>query len=100
MPLFVRPNISYTNGSGNVNISLGSKLRDTKPLEDIKIVIPFPKEMLSSNLTTNTGTISTVEALTGAHREVHWCLPRLPKDKTPVLEGTVLFPTGFKATYR
>lgn len=27
-------------------------------------------------------------------------MPRLPKDKTPLLEGTVLFPAGFKPRYR
>mmetsp|Transcript_13710 Transcript_13710/g.26163 ORF Transcript_13710/g.26163 Transcript_13710/m.26163 type:complete len:419 (-) Transcript_13710:175-1431(-) len=100
MPIFVRPNITYTNGTGNVNISIGSKMRDQKPVEDIKIIIPFPKEMLSSNLTTNVGSVSTVETAAGAHREVHWTVPRLPREKTPVLEGSVLFPTGFKPTYR
>mmetsp|Transcript_3552 Transcript_3552/g.4828 ORF Transcript_3552/g.4828 Transcript_3552/m.4828 type:complete len:419 (-) Transcript_3552:244-1500(-) len=100
MPVFVRPSINYTNGTGNVNISIGSKMREQKPIEDVVLVIPFPKEMLSSNLSTNAGSVTTVETAMGAHKEVHWTIPRLPKDKTPVLEGSVLFPNGFKPTYR
>eukprot|EP00471_Norrisiella_sphaerica_P005630 CAMPEP_0184490020 /NCGR_PEP_ID=MMETSP0113_2-20130426/16938_1 /TAXON_ID=91329 /ORGANISM="Norrisiella sphaerica, Strain BC52" /LENGTH=204 /DNA_ID=CAMNT_0026873747 /DNA_START=696 /DNA_END=1310 /DNA_ORIENTATION=- len=101
LPIFVRPSINYTNGTGNVNISVGSKMRDqSKTIEDVKVIIPFPKDMLSSNLTTNAGSVTTVETASGPHREVHWVIPRLPKDKTPVLEGSVLFPTGFKPPHR
>ncbi|GAB5362985.1 hypothetical protein AAMO2058_000845300 [Amorphochlora amoebiformis] len=100
LPIFVRPSITYTDGSGNVSISIGSKMREYKAIEDIKVVIPFPKEMLSSNLTANSGSVSTVETATGHHREVHWNLPRIPQNKSPTLEGSVLFPPGFKADYR
>lgn len=68
MPIWVRPTINFANGTSTVNVTIGSKMREQKPIEDVIISIPFPKEMLSSNLTTNVGAVTVVETASGVHK--------------------------------
>lgn len=60
LPLYVKPQISLnsTTGTGRVNIMVGSKLPGGKQvIEDLVVIIPFPKSLTSTNFAANVGQI-------------------------------------------
>jgi len=87
LPLYVKPQISLNtaSGSGRVNIMVGSKLAGKNVIEDVVVIIPFPKNLASTSFTANIGNIQ-IDDLTKICR---WIIGKLPKEKTPILEGSV-----------
>lgn len=85
LPLYVKPQISYSEGSGRMNIMVGPKADLGKPPEEIVVHIPLPKSVLSADLQCNHGTV----AMDIGKKTAAWNLGKLPKDKTPMLTGNL-----------
>jgi len=99
LPIYVKPNITYTlSGTASVHIVIG--LKRPVIVEDVKITIVFPKEMINSNLKPSIGTIKNNETQMGSYREVHWIIEKMPRNEAPVLSGSAMFKAGFKPTYK
>lgn len=90
MPLYVKPQISFHENGGRVNVMVGPKNNQTKPIESVVITIPFPKSIVSASLTANIGSVQYDEQA----KVCKWNIGKLPKEKTPQLTGTVSLPTG------
>ncbi len=96
LPLEILPSIEYRRGGGSVRITVKPIARNMKrPFETVKLVIPFPKEMLSSQLKATQGAVRTVESKGAGQREVTWVISKLRDRDTPRLEGTVQFSPDF-----
>ena len=75
-----------------------------KTVEDVKVVIPFPKTIATVNLTCTVGNfmfddISKVWLAPSHSRDLlrmiqvlEWHIGKIPKDKTPLIQGNVAFP--------
>ncbi len=95
MPIYVKPNISYNGSSGRIHIQVGGKNLGggDKAVTNVVIFIPLPKATRATQWQTpNVGTVR-VDTLTQMAR---WEIGRLPKDKTPTLEGSLTLPADFK----
>merc|ERR1712196_676867 len=90
-PLYVKPQISFSGSGGMVNVTCGEKqmsLSKGKAVEDVKVVIPFPKAVSTVNLTCNVGNYMFDDI----SKVLEWNIGKIPKDKTPLIQGNVAFP--------
>jgi hypothetical protein len=55
-PLYVKPQISYKNGTGHVTILVGEKLPN-KVVDSITLVVPLPKAVATCDLAANCGSV-------------------------------------------
>jgi len=90
LPLFVKPQISFGEGGGRVNVSAGPKggpmMSNSKTvIENVLLTIPFSKSVSTTNLSCNVGSYSMEEAT----KVCKWNIGRIPKDKSPLLSGYV-----------
>lgn len=90
MPIYVKPQISFHENSGRVNVMVGPKNNMNKQVEAVVVSIPFPKVVSSTNLSANVGSITYDEQA----KVAKWNIGKLPKEKTPQLSGTVTLPSG------
>jgi AP-3 complex subunit mu len=96
-PLYLKPQITYgENGTGRVFCQVGSRNTGNLSITDVSVVIPLNRACLSTNLTANVGSIRQ-DAKT---KVVRWEIGNLPKDKTPILEGSMSLPADFKTDER
>jgi len=87
LPLTVKPQISFQNGVGRVNVLVTSRVPQ-KQMEDVVVIIPFPKQVVSTNLSANFGAVRFDEIT----KILTWTIGKIPgnfKEKTPLLEGSV-----------
>lgn len=91
MPIYVKPQITYTPGSSRVHVMVGAKANSDKPVTNVVVILPFPSCLRSSQLTPNVGSIR-IDPLSQVCR---WDIGKLPKDKTPTLEGTITLPNEY-----
>lgn len=68
-------------------VQVGPKYTQDKQVSNIVILIPFPSTMRTSSLTPNVGTIKI-----DSSQLCRWEIGKLPKEKTPILEGTITVP--------
>jgi len=94
MPIFVRPQISYNQHGGMVNVTVGSKQgAHEKPADDIKVIVPFPKCVSTVSLTASTGNY----VFDDISKVLEWTIGKIPKDKTsPLINGHISFPPDTK----
>ena len=103
LPMYVNPSISFSaprpsggggssgdgdagsGGVGHLNVVIGARPTDGKPVEDVSLRIPLPSSTASTALSASHGVVVYDDAT----REATWKVGRLPKDKTPSLNGTV-----------
>ncbi|KAF2073954.1 hypothetical protein CYY_004741 [Polysphondylium violaceum] len=91
LPLFVKPQISFGEGGGRVNVSVGPKVTNFGPqqsktvIEDVMVTIPFSKSVSTTNLTCNVGSYSMEEAT----KVCKWNIGKIPKERSPLLSGYV-----------
>ena len=99
LPLYVNPSISFTpssagaeggeragsGGVGHMNIVVGARPTDGKPIDDVSVRIPLPASTVSTSLTASHGVVVYDDVA----KELIWKIGRLPKDRTPSLHGTV-----------
>jgi len=91
MPIFVKPQITYAPNNGKVYVTVGSKYSADKPVTDVVVIVPLNKATRSVSLSANVGSVKH-DQLT---KVVRWEIGRLPKDKTPTLEGSISLPPDF-----
>lgn len=90
MPIYVKPQISFHENGGRVNVMVGPKNNMNKQVEAVVVTIPFPKAITSTNLSANVGSVQYDEQA----KIAKWNIGKLPKEKTPQLSGTISLPTG------
>jgi len=94
LPVFVRPQISYNQHGGMVNVTVGTKqAHSEKPMEDIKVIVPFPKCVSTVSLSATTGNY-VFDDIT---KVLEWTVGKVPKDKSPLINGTIAFPPDTKS---
>lgn len=91
IPITVKPSIQYKKGGGTVNITVAQKFGSEKGAEELAIMIPFPKCMISSSLSCNCGVLRQDEIT----KVLKWEIGKYPKDKTPELRGGISLPADF-----
>eukprot|EP01111_Echinosteliopsis_oligospora_P019898 TRINITY_DN986_c0_g1_i1.p1 TRINITY_DN986_c0_g1~~TRINITY_DN986_c0_g1_i1.p1 ORF type:complete len:417 (-),score=103.61 TRINITY_DN986_c0_g1_i1:50-1300(-) len=87
-PIYVKPQITYSETGGRVNVMVGSKSGGSsmnKTIEGVVIILPFPKAILSATLSANIGSVQYDEI----SKVCKWSIGKLPKDKTPNLTGSI-----------
>eukprot|EP01116_Phalansterium_solitarium_P021694 TRINITY_DN6846_c0_g1_i1.p1 TRINITY_DN6846_c0_g1~~TRINITY_DN6846_c0_g1_i1.p1 ORF type:complete len:421 (-),score=60.97 TRINITY_DN6846_c0_g1_i1:153-1415(-) len=84
LPIYVKPQITYSAHGGRVCVTVGSKL-SRQPVEETIITIPFPKSVGSATLTANIGNV----AYDDKEKVATWRIGKVPKDKNPQLDGSV-----------
>jgi len=89
-PMYVKPQISFNQAGGRVNIMVGTKSVQGKSVEDVIITIPFPKMVSTVTLSANYGQVQTDDIT----KICKWMIGKLPKDRTPMLEGSVALAPG------
>jgi len=89
-PIYCKPTITFDQYGGKVTVMVGPKACQGKLIEDVVITIPFPQEITSTSLTSQFGTVSYDEI----SRVCTWRIGKIPKDKTPMLSGTVSLAQG------
>lgn len=92
MPIYIRPQITYGPGQGKVYIQVGLKANGDKAVTNVAVLIPLPSCTRAASLTPNIGSVR-IDSKTQLAR---WEIGKLPKDKTPTLEGTITLPLEFK----
>jgi len=90
LPLYAKPTFRWTETSGHLHLMCGQKNTMEKTVDAVVVTIPFSKVVLSTSFTTNTGHIQFDEV----SKICRWIIGRLPKEKTPILEGNISLNTG------
>jgi AP-3 complex subunit mu len=94
LPLYVKPQISFHDGSGKVTILVGTKIGSDTSVENVRITIPWDKSVVSCTLTSAYGKVEFNELT----KVLVWELGRLPAEKNPMLSGSVNLAPGVKTT--
>jgi len=88
MPIYVKPQINMN--SGKVNIMVGPKNSQQKTVEEVHIIIPFPKNTSTASFTSNFGYVQYDDL----SKVARWMIGRLPVNKTPMMDGSVALATN------
>lgn len=59
-----------------------------KPVEDVKVIVPFPRAVSTITLTCNVGNYMFDDI----SKVLEWTIGKIPSDKTPLIQGNVSFP--------
>eukprot|EP00753_Platysulcus_tardus_P017546 PLAT6433.24.p1 GENE.PLAT6433.24~~PLAT6433.24.p1 ORF type:complete len:429 (+),score=203.18 PLAT6433.24:75-1361(+) len=97
VPLYCKPQITYHETGGRVNIMVGPKMSPGKKaagegkeretaVEDVTVTIPFPASVRSTDLNCNFGSVMYDEAT----KVATWHIGRLPRDRSPNLSGSII----------
>lgn len=80
-PIYCRPQLSFNEAGGTVNIMLGLRHTMGKALEDVKISVPLPCQIDSHAITTNSGVVN-FEPTT---KQIQWNVGKIdPMDKKSI----------------
>ena len=77
-------------GVAHIQATVGARPTDGKAVEEVSVRIPLGETAISSSITATVGSVvfDTVK------KELRWEIGRIPKDKLPVLNGSVVFGEG------
>ena len=101
-PLVCRPAVSWrADGTGRASFALITKPLSTRTssgagpageaaIDDVRLVVSFPRAVKSTDLATDMGTVTT-DGRTG---DISWSLRSIPRDRTPELAGNVFLAAG------
>lgn len=91
VPVSIRPIVTYTKGHGRVYISVSSKLPHDRHIQNIRIVLPLPPEMLSTDLKSNYGSVH----IDSAANECVWTIGKLgSSERLCSLDGNIVLPSN------
>jgi len=91
IPLYVKPQITFSQTGGKVHVMVGPKNTTSgKPIENVVVIIPFPKIISSTSLSANYGQVQYDDIA----KVCRWVIGKIPMNKTPTLEGSVSLPPG------
>lgn len=89
-PIYCKPSITFHETGARLNVMVGPKNCGDKIVEDVLITIPFPKTVATVNLEALIGSTNWDDQT----KLFKWFIPKIPKDKTPMLEGSVSLVPG------
>lgn len=59
LPLYVKPQISFSANGGRVNVMVGCKMTQLKtPIEDVVVTVPFTKSVSTASLSATHGSVT------------------------------------------
>eukprot|EP00030_Apusomonadida_sp_AF-17_P004245 a508759_663.p2 GENE.a508759_663~~a508759_663.p2 ORF type:complete len:429 (-),score=200.27 a508759_663:133-1386(-) len=93
LPLYCKPQISYSGDHGMVNIVCGTRpMSGDMRVEDVAVIVPFPKSISSTTLEATAGKVKYDEIT----KTATWTLGALSKTaaKVPQLQGNIAIPVG------
>ena len=91
LPLYCKPQITYSDGYANVNVMVGSKpLADDIKVVDVSVTIPFVRSTTSATLSANHGKVVYDEL----SKTATWTVGKIPQSKVPTLTGSLTLPVG------
>lgn len=85
IPVYVRPQFTWSRSGAKFSIALGQKMELPKPLTDIVLIMPLPKGCSSAQATANIGVVKVDQFA----KTLRWEIPKMPADISPVLEGSL-----------
>ena len=88
--MYCKPTISFNENGGRVSIMIGPKDCGDKIVENVTVSIPMPPCVVTHTIEPNIGRINFDEKT----KVLHWSVPKIPKDKIPMLEGNLSFAAG------
>lgn len=53
--MYVKPQISFSQGSGKIDISVGARASGGRPVENVRVHVPLPGHTMTVNVTVNVG---------------------------------------------
>jgi AP-3 complex subunit mu len=77
-------------GAGSMTITVGARPTDGRPVEDVALSIPLPESVSNATLSATVGTA----IFDTQRREVSWRIGKIPKDRLPILTGSLQFGAG------
>jgi len=89
-PLYCKPQISFGDTGGKVNVMVGTKNCGGKTVENVVVHIPFGPSICSVNLSPTLGTVSFDDI----SKVCKWDIGKIPKDKAPLLTGNISLSPG------
>ncbi|XP_046845867.1 AP-3 complex subunit mu-1-like isoform X2 [Xenia sp. Carnegie-2017] len=92
LPLFAKPRVLFQEGgSGRFELSISSKPVMGKNIENVVVTVPFPKQVLNLNLTTNVGTYS----FDPIKKELSWEIGKIQSQTPPPnIKGNISLQSG------
>merc|ERR1712195_388162 len=96
-PIYVKPQITFSASGGMVNVTVGAKQMGAgggKQVEEVKVIIPFPKAVSTMTLTANVGNYMFDDIT----KVLEWTIGKIPSDKTPLIQGNESFPPDREET--
>jgi AP-3 complex subunit mu len=84
---------SSQGGVGHISVTLGARPTDGKVVEEVAVRIPLPPSTTAAPLTASVGSV----VYDPQAQEVRWHIGRIPKDKLPILNGSVALGPGRSA---
>eukprot|EP00004_Rigifila_ramosa_P010430 TRINITY_DN2228_c0_g1_i1.p1 TRINITY_DN2228_c0_g1~~TRINITY_DN2228_c0_g1_i1.p1 ORF type:complete len:424 (-),score=93.06 TRINITY_DN2228_c0_g1_i1:50-1174(-) len=90
LPLYVKPQISFSDTAGHVQIMVGTKSLGKATVENLVLTIPFPRNVATTTLQSTFGLIHFDETT----KVCKWEIGKLPKDKSPSLSGNLTLVPG------
>ena len=83
LPMYVKPQFSFSEHTGRINVMVGPRMDLGKPLEAIALRVPLPTCVTSIDVSANHGTVAYDEKA----KVILWDVGRLPKESAPILQG-------------
>lgn len=90
-PIYIKPQFTSDSGVCRVSVMVGTKHNPGKTIDSIIVQFQLPPCVVSSDLTTNHGTVDIL-----ANKMCSWSIGAIPKDKAPSLTGTLKLEAGFE----
>jgi len=96
VPIYIRPDFIWSKDQCKFTVTVGQKFDLANPTTDIVVIIPIPHASSATFVKANIGQ-ARVDQLSQTCR---WEIPAIPKDGTPVLEGSFNLNTAIPADER
>jgi hypothetical protein len=92
--IYCRPQINWFEGGANIQIMSNAKSLEGNALEDVKIIVPLPKNVVSSKVTSTYGTVK----FDTKKKELIWLIGKFnsQNSKTPSCSGQVFLENNSK----
>ncbi|XP_072015292.1 AP-3 complex subunit mu-2-like [Amphiura filiformis] len=90
IPIYVKPNISFREGSGRFDLTVGPKQTMGKTVENVLITSQLPKQVLNMTLTPSQGTYS----FDPVNKVLSWDVGKINSQKLPTIKGSIALQSG------
>ena len=90
LPLTVRHSIQYRETGSKIDLTVTPKQTMGKQLENVRLELPFPKNVTAVNVTVNCGK----HTFDPSARLLTWEIGKVDQQKLPTMKGTISLATG------